>query len=324
MMGIKSFTATSGLCSFDYYWTTYSSGGTYGAEIQKSIPYNATCAFSADISTILLMMEYTCPATTTFDPVTQMCNPSCGAYTYRNTTDNSCYPCQNTLCYSCNANNSNQCLSCAANFTFSNNTCICDTSSNNYMLVNGSCLPCSLQFQCTSCSYSGDATQPYTSSGLFCLICNQTNGYFIDPNNDCLTCSISNCVTCIGYSTCSVCNSGYGVTSTGACSTCPLSGCQTCANLTYCSVCQSGYTKNNGICETCLISCNCGGYQLPRYSNGDCSAKCGDGIKIFPYEGCDDGNTNNGDGCSSTCQIEASSACTGQPSKCYYTSKLSL
>jgi cysteine-rich repeat protein len=56
---------------------------------------------------------------------------------------------------------------------------------------------------------------------------------------------------------------------------------------------------------------------LPKQSNGDCSALCGDGIIIFPYEQCDDGNTLSGDGCSSSCAIEDYSACGGTPSSCF-------
>jgi cysteine-rich repeat protein len=42
---------------------------------------------------------------------------------------------------------------------------------------------------------------------------------------------------------------------------------------------------------------------------------CGDGV-LDPGEQCDDGNTVAGDGCSSTCQIEACNTCSGQPSIC--------
>jgi large repetitive protein len=42
---------------------------------------------------------------------------------------------------------------------------------------------------------------------------------------------------------------------------------------------------------------------------------CGNGI-VEPGEQCDDGNTLSGDGCSSTCQVEAGYQCTGQPSVC--------
>lgn len=153
------------------------------------------------------------------------------------------------------------------------------------------------------CAYSGNTSIAYNSTEFVCLTCNTTAGYFIDPNNYCMTCSVSNCATCLGYSTCSVCNAGFGVTSSGTCSTCPITGCQTCSNISVCATCMSGYTNILGLCYTCPISCTCGGYTLPKYPNGDCSTICGDGIVIFPYEACDDGNTINGDGCSAQCQV---------------------
>ena len=42
---------------------------------------------------------------------------------------------------------------------------------------------------------------------------------------------------------------------------------------------------------------------------------CGNGI-ITGSEKCDDNNTNNGDGCSSMCQIENGYTCKGEPSVC--------
>lgn len=42
---------------------------------------------------------------------------------------------------------------------------------------------------------------------------------------------------------------------------------------------------------------------------------CGNGVILAP-EGCDDGNTLDGDGCSATCQVEIGWYCTGQPSLC--------
>ncbi|MBL8913767.1 MAG: DUF4215 domain-containing protein, partial [Archangium sp.] len=43
---------------------------------------------------------------------------------------------------------------------------------------------------------------------------------------------------------------------------------------------------------------------------------CGDGIVASPAEACDDGNSMNGDGCSSTCTVETGFQCSGQPSVC--------
>jgi len=45
------------------------------------------------------------------------------------------------------------------------------------------------------------------------------------------------------------------------------------------------------------------------------STVCGDG-SIDGAEQCDDGGTNSGDGCSSSCQIESGWVCSGQPSVC--------
>ena len=45
------------------------------------------------------------------------------------------------------------------------------------------------------------------------------------------------------------------------------------------------------------------------------SGVCGDGV-INTEEGCDDGNTDDGDGCSSACQIESGYNCSGEPSVC--------
>jgi len=46
-----------------------------------------------------------------------------------------------------------------------------------------------------------------------------------------------------------------------------------------------------------------------------CTSTCGDG---FPAsnEGCDDGNTNDSDGCSASCTVEDGYICLGIPSVC--------
>jgi cysteine-rich repeat protein len=182
----------------------------------------------------------------------------------------------------------------------------CDACDAEYLFIDGWCYTCAVATPyCITCSYTGNFSLPYDPSEMTCTACNSTAGYFLDTNNNntCMPCSIPNCDVCSGATTCSVCNVGYGVTVMGGCSTCPILNCQTCLNLTYCSACLSGYTEISGLCYGCSSSCACGGYTLPKYPNGDCSTICGDGIIIFPYEGCDDGNTADGDGCSSQCQV---------------------
>jgi fibro-slime domain-containing protein len=64
--------------------------------------------------------------------------------------------------------------------------------------------------------------------------------------------------------------------------------------------------KNNdlgdGCTPTCMAEPSC------PVAGGACTTKCGDGL-VLGSEACDDGNAVNGDGCSSTCQVEAGFAC---------------
>jgi fibro-slime domain-containing protein len=91
----------------------------------------------------------------------------------------------------------------------------------------------------------------------------------------------------------------------------------------YATVCGDGHKEGTEQCDdgntipfdgcspTCTNEPKCG-YPNP---NNDpplpyqCFSVCGDGIKM-PDEACDDGNLQNGDGCSSTCAIESGYTCT--------------
>jgi cysteine-rich repeat protein len=54
------------------------------------------------------------------------------------------------------------------------------------------------------------------------------------------------------------------------------------------------------------------------FDTGDCAIQlCGDSL-IMGVEGCDDGNTVNGDGCSAACAVESGWDCTGEPSTCTF------
>ncbi|KAF0685723.1 Aste57867_22422 [Aphanomyces stellatus] len=78
-----------------------------------------------------------------------------------------------------------------------------------------------------------------------------------------------------------------------------------------CAKCVSATSKS---CDTTVAtfgrqwSAACTATCYADACKADCARKCGDGIKTAD-EQCDDGNTNSGDGCSATCQIEAGSAC---------------
>ena len=51
--------------------------------------------------------------------------------------------------------------------------------------------------------------------------------------------------------------------------------------------------------------------QYFKLENNDFSEKCGKGVRISNSIQCDDGNLVDGDGCSSTCQIEEGFQCSG-------------
>lgn len=63
-----------------------------------------------------------------------------------------------------------------------------------------------------------------------------------DPSFDlCISCPLSNCLTCFNSTKCSVCNTavGYFLNSvSGLCETCTIPGCVLCSSTTTCSDCN--------------------------------------------------------------------------------------
>ena len=81
----------------------------------------------------------------------------------------------------------------------------------------------------------------------------------------------------------------------------------------YCEECRIGG------CVKCLnnlvlhspTECTCPpATEIISQNSAACVPICGDGLK-HPSEACDDGNLNNNDGCSSSCQIELGYSCSG-------------
>lgn len=59
----------------------------------------------------------------------------------------------------------------------------------------------------------------------------------------------------------------------------------------------------------------CAKQGVGAVNNNNDPGVCGDGV-IEGSEGCDDGNTSDGDGCSAECSVEPGWVCTGEPSDC--------
>ncbi|MDX2086415.1 MAG: EGF domain-containing protein [Kofleriaceae bacterium] len=101
---------------------------------------------------------------------------------------------------------------------------------------------------------------------------------------------------------CSQCTIGQyevapcGPTQDTQCGQCDF-GCNTCQGPAACLECQNGFINQGGICMPIA------------------AAICSNGI-IEPGEMCDDTNGFNGDGCSSSCQVEANHYCFAEPSIC--------
>ncbi|KAL4428862.1 hypothetical protein ABPG74_001349 [Tetrahymena malaccensis] len=72
-------------------------------------------------------------------------------------------------------------------------------------------------------------------------------------------------------------------------------------------LCPQNYISLNGECVSC--STYPGMFINPDTSL--CQEQCGDGKRITNQKECDDGNTINGDGCSSSCKVEDGWKCSG-------------
>ena len=73
---------------------------------------------------------------------------------------------------------------------------------------------------------------------------------------------------------------------------------------------------NTSVCGPCNESCICDGYGFPwRMEREECTPIYGDGL-IRLEEECDDNNTLDGDGCSSSSTVEPFYICYFEPSEC--------
>ena len=169
------------------------------------------------------------------------------------------------------------------------------------------CKTCPNHTRCDSCFEKFY----FVSAVNFCSTCNPACQTCSGPGiSQCLTCASPltyRSGTCISIS----CASGTYVHPTDGCVPCSqlFAGSVTC-NATAAFSCTGQYQLQNNSCVSCE---SVDGYKLGK--EGDCVEKCGDGK--LKYLQCDDGNNDDGDGCSSNCLIEKGWICTvSDPSQC--------
>ena len=243
----------------------------------------------------------------------------------------SAYFCQNSPsnCYQCVQN----CLDC-----IDNSSCTSCHNLSDWNVTSLTCdANCSPVVECLSCDL--------VNNSINCTGCNY--GYSLDSgSNQCLqvcgdgmtggneACDDGNVLDGDGCSSaCLIENAYFCEGAPSLCYQCVLN-CLDCADNTSCLSCHnlSLWNSSSLVCEadcsqvvecfSCDLtnnsiacsSCNYG-YSLDSASN-QCLQVCGDGM-AGGNETCDDGNTADGDGCSSVCQVESAYFCQNSPSDCY-------
>ena len=115
------------------------------------------------------------------------------------------------------------------------------------------------------------------------------SGFFTNnASRECEPCSDAHCLDC---------SSGTAI-------------CNSCSTISFyyldgvsCSLCPSPDFTGHDFCRSCTLE----GYAIS--DTGECEELCGDGLLLSLVHECDDGNTSNGDGCSSECLVESGYLC---------------
>lgn len=236
----------------------------------------------------------------------------CGEGKYLDMSDGKCYSCSNG-CKSCTG--SDACTECEKAYNLESGYCIMKTCEAGMYLntETGECLSCpatcttcstvmtsSETPQCTSCAegYKLDAAT------ATCVELNCSDAEYV-KGNECLPCSgtISNCLTCSGENTCTVCENGFTLQN-GQCVgvSCPAG--------TYLNM-----SKNPATCDSCSSPCaTCSG------SATSCTG-CVDGYKLSGSSCVKKSCSEMGYSTSCPSGYDSTRATTGSDGTCYSCSK---
>lgn len=165
----------------------------------------------------------------------------------------------------------------------------------------------------TACTDDGNLCTNDTCNGSSVICQHPPHGGSCTDGNACTqtdtcqggVCTGSNPVTCTASDSCH--DAGMCNPATGTCSNPPSANGRACSDNNACNgaeTCQNGTcTNGGGPFTTCANGDGCCPTNCTAGNDNDCPHRCGDRI-VDAGEQCDDGNTANGDGCSSTCQME--------------------
>jgi cysteine-rich repeat protein len=162
--------------------------------------------------------------------------------------------------------------------------------------------------------------------------CQQEPGFVCQGEPSGCASSCANGVVDLGEA----CDDGNQTDDDGCSDNCQIEGGYGCAGApsTCDPICGDGLVRGDEGCDDadpddgdgCSSSCDVEpGYACltaPAFLECEepsrCAPTCGNGM-VNELEGCDDGNPDDGDGCSSSCEIEPGFTCLGQPSFCIFT-----
>jgi cysteine-rich repeat protein len=274
-VNVRSYNTLIGLTSFYikgdafFNYMTFVNDGLIAAA-------NSTNNWQQFSFCVNLFRFYYCPDNIPYLMVsTQLCYDICPPRYCTNGSDFQCDACPTYDCYYCSYNGSCSTCNDTLDFRYMNTaTMRCLPLPGYYDAGVSQAAPC-LATSCLTC----------VTTATKCLSCYP--GKFLSGNT-CITC-MANCANCTTATNCITCNTFYVFSN----STCQPN----CSNITNCLTCN---VTTDIICSSCAT-----GYSLV---NNTCIQVCGDGMLMTP-EACDDGNTNPGDGCSSTCTIETAYYC---------------
>ena len=252
----------------------------------------------------------------------------------------------------CSNTNSYSCINCPEELVFFSNRCLVKCPAKYYrdtkvcLPCQYHCLTCSTKTKCESC-VKGYFLNQITSECVLREDC--TNRTYPDESTQICTNCDRSCLSCIGSTSyeCKECDFDNAFVKVGK--QCKILTCgerqyisvDTLARKASCKNCDRKCFRCDGPGPTKCLDCSPGNYVTGilteshvscgpceewnvayMASPGDatkCEEICGDGIHAGQLE-CDDGNTINGDGCSSDCKVEYGFKCVqvkNSPDICY-------